>query len=105
MPRVSLPPSVASGQVCTLNIATRRMAIRLSLDTHVMNPGIPGAEAIFVFLAAAHEIDGALALLDRLLDQARDQHDAGAEREEGARIVAGVVNHQPIAVVEAQIRR
>jgi hypothetical protein len=65
MPPVSLPLSIASGQVCTLNIATRLIGFMLYRSTLTMiNPGILGTSWIFVLFIAAQKIELAVAQLN-----------------------------------------
>src|SRR5512145_2505246 len=86
IPPVSLPPSAASGQVCTLSIAIRVGPTRPALgipgsgrDGHAVEVFGLGPEVVLVALLAPQEIEPPLAPDDRVADHVAQEHQAWRE--------------------------
>src|SRR6476646_798010 len=94
MPPVSLPPSVASGHVCTLSIAI--LHINLLPADDATDEAVASAEVVLIALVAAEKIDMPEALLDGAADPIDQQSKARANVGE-SRIVARIVEEQTVA--------
>src|SRR6478672_8448220 len=94
MPPVSLPPSVASGHVCTLSIAI--LHINLLPADDATDEAVARAEVVLVALVAPEKIDMPQSLLDRAADPIDQQHEARAKVGE-SRIIARIVEEQTVA--------